>query len=184
MCFSAGASFGAGALLAGIGITSIIKAKPLSHKMFGAIPLIFSIQQFTEGILWLSLTDEKFSAYKVSSMYFFLIFAQVVWPVWVPYSIYLIEYNSFRKKILLLLLGGGILLSAELGFLLSIYSVDAKIVGNHVMYWIDSPISLSLITSVFYFFSAVVPPFFHRLKSLVAKCGLDGFLPYNKNFIW
>ena len=57
MCFSASASFGAGIVLTGIGVASIKKSDTRSKSLFASIPLIFGIQQITEGFLWLALSN-------------------------------------------------------------------------------------------------------------------------------
>ena len=52
MCFSANASFGAGVFLTSIGV---IATKNISNKkqiLFASIPILFGIQQITEGFLW------------------------------------------------------------------------------------------------------------------------------------
>ena len=55
MCFSASASFGASALLGVIGTVAVVKAKTTSQRLFAVIPFIFSIQQLTEGLLWVAI---------------------------------------------------------------------------------------------------------------------------------
>jgi hypothetical protein len=50
MCFSAGASFGAGIILAVISVASLKKVKHTPHNFFAIIPLIFCIQQISEGL--------------------------------------------------------------------------------------------------------------------------------------
>ena len=57
MCFSSNASFGASAVLAVVGVVAIAKAKNTPGRLFAAIPFIFSIQQFAEGMLWLSMKE-------------------------------------------------------------------------------------------------------------------------------
>ena len=55
MCFSAEASFGASAILLTIGVISLNKSVNVPQKVLSCIPFIFGVQQFSEGILWLSL---------------------------------------------------------------------------------------------------------------------------------
>lgn len=55
MCFSMEASFGASALLLGTGVAAAIKATSSPQRMLALIPLLFSVQQFAEGWLWLGL---------------------------------------------------------------------------------------------------------------------------------
>ena len=97
MCFSTSASFGAGVVLAVIAIAAIKKAKSGPETFFAGIPLMFSFQQITEGFVWVSLSNPGYSSLQQVSTYTFLFIAQVVWPLWVPLSIYLLEKNEKRK---------------------------------------------------------------------------------------
>jgi len=54
MCFWAGASFGASVVLSIIGTAAIMKARTIPQGLFAGIPVLFSIQQLAEGMLWLS----------------------------------------------------------------------------------------------------------------------------------
>lgn len=87
MCFSANASFTAGTVLTVIGAISVRKVRVPSQIFFASIPIIFAIQQFSEGFLWLSLTKPAFAELKVSMTFIFLFFAQIVWPFWVPFAV-------------------------------------------------------------------------------------------------
>ena len=51
MCFSAPASFIAGTALSAIGVAALRKTKSRSEVPFAMIPLLFGIQQVTEGVL-------------------------------------------------------------------------------------------------------------------------------------
>ena len=55
MCFSANASFGAGVVLTIIGVAAIKKVQHPSQILFASIPLLFAVQQISEGILWITL---------------------------------------------------------------------------------------------------------------------------------
>jgi hypothetical protein len=98
MCFSASASFSAGVILSAIGVASIKKAQSPPHIFFASIPLIFAVQQITEGFVWLSLSNPTFVPLKQIATYNFLFFAQVVWPVWVPFSILKLEPKNRRRR--------------------------------------------------------------------------------------
>jgi hypothetical protein len=100
MCFSATASFGASAVLGTVGVISMAKAKTNPRRTFAAIPLLFAVQQFTEGMLWLSLKNADLASWQSSLTYIFLVFAMAVWPFWIPFSIWLLEKDTKRKKII------------------------------------------------------------------------------------
>jgi len=164
MCFSATASFGASMMLAGIGSVSIIKAKTPSLRVLAFIPFIFSIQQFTEGWVWLSLTKENFTSWKLPCTYIFLFFAEVMWPIGISFSMMLFEKKEKRKNILRVIFYGSIGLSAVLAYSLFYYTADVKVIGNHVMYSVNTPDNFKSITNVFYFITAVLPPFLSTVK--------------------
>jgi hypothetical protein len=164
MCFSATASFGASIMLASIGTISIIKAKTPSLKVLAIIPFIFSMQQFSEGWVWLSLTKEGFASWKTPSMYLFLFFAEVTWPICISFSMFLLETNKNRKKILRIIFYVSISLSSILAYSLYYFTADAKVMGNHIMYTIDTTDSFKAITNMVYILTAVIPPFLSTLK--------------------
>jgi len=58
MCFSATASFSAGAVLRGIGALTLKAARRPCEWPFAAIPLLFAIQQLIEGMIWLTFSAD------------------------------------------------------------------------------------------------------------------------------
>jgi hypothetical protein len=54
MCFSASASFAAGAFLLGIGTLTWKAARALHERACAAIPLLFALLQFIKGVIWLT----------------------------------------------------------------------------------------------------------------------------------
>lgn len=166
MCFSASASFSAGIVLSAIGIASLKKVQAPSQIPFASIPLIFAIQQISEGILWLALTDPKYAQMQQFSTVAFLFFAQVVWPVWVPFSVVLLETNEKRKNVLKLLTVIGGIVSLYLAYCLISYNVEGKVIGYHIVYIQDYPAALRNYGGLFYIIATIVPPFFSGIKRM------------------
>ena len=166
MCFSVEASFGAGIVLSVIGVASIKKVEAPSQIAFASIPLIFSVQQITEGFLWLALSNPVYASLQQATTYIFLFLAQIVWPVWVPLAILLVEKNDKRKTIQKLLVAIGVLLSFYLAYCLLSYNVKAKVIGYHISYEQDYPVGLSLYCGVFYLIATIAPPFFSTIKRM------------------
>jgi hypothetical protein len=142
MCFSASASFGAGVVLTVIGVVSIKKTHHPSQLLFASIPLIFGVQQIAEGILWLTLPNPDYVNIQNIFTYVFLFFAQILWPLWVPIAILLLEKNATRKNIQKVLVAAGLVVGVYLAYCLLTFSVEAKIVGQHITYLQDYPVSL------------------------------------------
>lgn len=54
MCFSVAASFTAGTFLIGFGVMTLSLARRRKEVPFAAIPLLFGLQQLSEGVVWIS----------------------------------------------------------------------------------------------------------------------------------
>lgn len=101
MCFSATASFTLGSLLVPIGIFCVaIAYKANKNFIFLAIiPIIFGMQQYTEGIIWMQLGANNLSAAHLYT-YIYLFFALYFWPAYLPICAYYIEKEIVRKKMM------------------------------------------------------------------------------------
>lgn len=132
MCFSATASFAAGALLTGVGIATLRQATESRMKPLALIPLLFGIQQFIEGFLWLSFHyGSPWLAW--SSTYAFTLFSHVLWPIFVPYAVGLIEPVRWRKQMITLFQVIGLAVGLYLLYLVVRYPVSA-IAEEHIVY--------------------------------------------------
>lgn len=166
MCFSAGASFGASAALGAIGLVTLKNVKTSEQVPFAMIPLLFAVQQAAEGMLWIGLSGAAHSSWRHFPVYIFLIFAQLVWPVWVPFSILLLEKEVIRKKILYGLLAVGSITSLYLMYCLFVYDVKAEIQTSHIKYTLNFHLAYAWISSIFYFMPTVLPLFVSSFKRM------------------
>lgn len=166
MCFSAHASFVAGVAISTIGVVTLKKVQAPSQIVFASIPLIFGIQQISEGVLWLTILDPAYASLQQFATYTFLVFARVVWPLWVPLAIFLLEFEGKRRKMekILMLMGMGV--SAYFIFTLVVEPTEAIISGDHIFYKQDYPASLKLYSGIFYGIVTVVPLFISRFKRM------------------
>ncbi|TRX65694.1 DUF6629 family protein [Carboxylicivirga sp. M1479] len=157
MCFSAEVSFGASAVITTVGALAIKKSKSKEQLLFAMIPLLFGIQQFCEGWLWLALENEKLGHLAGVSTYGFLIFAQLIWPVWVPLSIYVLEKNTIRKRLLGFSLATGVVLFAVLAYRMVFYEVSAQIDQHHIFYTVGHFQSTNWWSGILYLLPAAFP---------------------------
>jgi hypothetical protein len=164
MCFSAEASFGASAILAVAGVASLKKVNHCTQIPFAAIPLLFAIQQFCEGFVWIGLTNHA-NWHKIPT-FFFLVFAQVVWPFWVPLSVILLEASKKRRMLLGVLLLMGTLLSLYLLFCILSYDFWAHVQKSHIRYELIFPHEYVPILSIFYFLPTIVSSFVSSVKKM------------------
>ena len=95
MCFSASASFTAGAFLVPIGLYCVYAARELKryhYFMFALVPFFFGVQQIVEGFVWLSLDYNKPDLLKAYSVAF-VFFSHFFWPFWIPLCAYFVAKN-------------------------------------------------------------------------------------------
>ena len=151
MCFSAAASFAAGGALSVAGGLTILKVAKKTELPFASIPLLFGIQQAIEGAVWVSFGS---SVVNTVATYAYSMFSHVLWPVFVPISVLLIETEPARKKILSLFSLLGLAVGGYLLYFIIVDPVTAHIVNNSIAY--HSPHFYTLPTMFLY---------------LVATCG-------------
>jgi hypothetical protein len=165
MCFSATASFAASGLLTVVGAATMKTAKNNSMKPYAAIPLVFAIQQAIEGFVWISVSGGDPELLQ-SMTYGFVFIAQVFWPFFVPLSVFLMEKDPKRKKILVFLLLIGTVISTYLLYCLINYPVSAEITGFHVLYKLDYPPFQLNYNGILYIMATVLPSFFSSYRKM------------------
>jgi hypothetical protein len=171
MCFSANVSYVSAALLIATGTaTTLGSSKP--QKMVAAIPLLFGIQQASEGIVWQTLGQDPPSSWHQLGVLMFLTFANVIWPTWLPWSFYKIEPNEKRKRILRALGVMGLGVSLLAAWMLYTANVTAYVnghsmgygLGNFKRYW---PSNIEFVL----YFSPTMLPFFVSSLRTVKRAG-------------
>ena len=166
MCFSATASFTASAVLGTTSLTALSLSRSRPQKILAGIPLLFALQQFTEGILWLALMHNDWAQWQKPAMYGFLFFAQMLWPVYVPLSMLLFETDMVKKKIINMLLGFGILFALYIGWCLYRYPVAAYIDAHHIRYDLGFALSRKWYYGLLYFVPTILSPVISSVKRL------------------
>ncbi len=113
MCFSASVSFTASAVIFAAGFYTVVKALKSNryYLPLALIPILFSIQQLSEGVIWRSMTSHHVSTLH-GSMLVYMFFAFLVWPAYWPFALYYLEPKGMRKKILMGLTILGFILGA------------------------------------------------------------------------
>ena len=133
MCFSASASFAAGTTLSAIGVATLRSARTKAERPFAAIPLLFGIQQLTEGVIWLTFGNDALALRQVMT-YVYSAFSHVLWPVYVPFAIGMLEPVKWRKHAIYMFEAAGIAAGGALLWAMTTGPLIAEISGMHIVY--------------------------------------------------
>ena len=173
MCFSAPASFISGGILAVIGTTLSCQIKNKRLLPLALIPLFFAIQQCAEGIVWLHLGESDLFAKLAKNV--FLFFAFVIWPIWIPFSLWMAEKSEWRKQVMSVCLGIGLVLGVFL--ILTIPYTSAISYHNSIQYLLEGQnLSMGMyagLVAIFFYGIATLLPF---LISSLKKMWVLGLL--------
>jgi hypothetical protein len=115
MCFSATASFTASALLVPVGLYCLKAVRQVEkpYWLLAVIPLLFGIQQFLEGNLWLAVATDDVMAQRYYALSF-MFFSHFFWLFWVPLLCYALEDVEWRKRVFLTLAVIGAMFGASM----------------------------------------------------------------------
>ena len=174
MCFSATASFIAGVSLSVLGVATVKQAERKAEIPFAMIPLLFGVQQIIEGMLWLSF---RFDAplLNVTMTYALTLFSRVLWPMYVPFAIGLVENVAWRKKAISAFRIIGITVGLYLLYVVVRFPVTSK-VEEHIVY--VSPHFYKVQVMALYLAATCVGCFFssHKLINLFGVLALLLFM--------
>lgn len=165
MCFSTEASFTASVLLGLGGIATLRNANSSLQFLFAAIPIIFALQQFSEGLIWLHIRDQVGSQQLfLNAQRSFLTLAFLIWPVWIPLSLALWENIPKRRNLLLFFLALGCTLTG-IFFINGIHQEVKVQVVNHSLQYTGHMPNEPLLTRL-YGLIVLLPIFISSVKNM------------------
>lgn len=176
MCFSPTASFTAAAVLGGIGILTLKETKYPNEVPLALFPLLFAIQQFIEGLLWLNLLHHGDWDTQLLLIGSYAFFAGVIWPIYVPVSISMLEPNPDSKRTMLLIALIGAALASYAGLVIWMQIYSAEIINNCIYYDFLTP-PFSAVMQIAYVI-AVCGPFFLSSRRWLRWIGGFNFIGF------
>lgn len=163
MCFGPIASFTSGAILTAAGTATLKTTRSKKELLFAAFPLLFGIQQIIEGLIWLGVDGGPLLAWRRVLAGMFLFFAYLVWPVFSPLALLLLEPQKKNKRILLLFLLTGIATAVYLMWFIFHFDHHVTVVHHSLQYHIKK---FSTTTGVFYLGSTYLPYLFSSYRGV------------------
>ena len=138
MCFSAQASFVAGIGLIGLGTFSVRRVRNRGECLYAWIPLLFGAQQLVEGALWLTFPNHAPNLSKWLT-YLFLLFSNVLWPIYVPLAVLALESIKWRRRVIVAMASLGAAVGVYLLGILVFHPVTTCVDGQHILYDLNNP---------------------------------------------
>lgn len=166
MCFSAGASFAGGAVITAIGLYTVRKNSDPSRRLFAAIPLVFGVQQISEGFVWVALQSPGHDLMLTIASYLFLFAAVVLWPFYLPLSVMLMEKEKNLRRVLVPFFVAGFIVSLYYGVRLMTYEIEPIISSHHIKYTGNFPQRLALIAFAGYAAATLIPFFISSVRRM------------------
>lgn len=165
MCFSAEASFTAGAVLLAVGAATVRRARVRSELPYAWIPALFGIQQLLEGALWLTFPDRA-PLLNTTLTHAYSFFSHVLWPVYVPLAALALETVPWRRRVLTAIALAGSAVGLYLLTTLFTLPIVATVKGQHIAY--QSPHFYALATMSLYLLGTCVSLMFSSHARVVA----------------
>lgn len=170
MCFSAEASFIVSGTLSIIGIGAIRRVSFRKDYFVASIPLIFALQQLTEGLLWVVLQNPELALAQnpnwLAGLYG--IFIGVIWPVYAPFAIYREETHAQTKRVVASMLLAGVGLAAYTIIGMFQEPIVATII-NHSIHYAHQVEGQQFVLAMYLF--ATCAPFILSSKKLLNLTG-------------
>ena len=175
MCFSASASFIAGSSLSAVGVAALRRTEARAEQPFAMIPLLFGVQQLTEGVIWLTFSHDA-PLLKQTMTYVYSGFSHVLWPMYVPLAVGALEATRWRKRTLFGFETAGIAVGLYLLYSIIVRPLVAEVVGRHIVY--NSPHFYLVPVMVLYLAATCVSCFFssHGYVKLFGVLSLASFM--------
>ena len=106
MCFSASASFTGSAVIAGVGIATLLQVRDRNAWLLAAIPMLFALHQMLEGLVWLGIDGRLPLPWPHLAGQLYALYAQGLLPMIMPLAVWCWIPAHERRRILPFLLAG------------------------------------------------------------------------------
>ena len=116
------------------GILTLRKVSTPNEVLFALLPLLFALHQFTEGFVWLGVGGHITPRALELAEGIFIYYAQGILPFLVPLSIWLIEKDGYKRKLVGMLTWIGLGLAVYTMYGLATVPSSVSVVNDTLYY--------------------------------------------------
>ena len=169
MCFSAQMSFLAVGLLLSIAAATYHTLRTSKQILLAGMPLLFAMQQAAEGVLWLLLPRGQYPLIISIAKYTYLTFAFLIWPLYVPMTVLMLEKTELRRALISICFVIGLGWSLASLWYFTQYGADVSIASCHIDYRLRGLSDNYRLQIGLYSLTTILPFFLssHRLLQMV-----------------
>lgn len=186
MCFSESSSFITSAVTFSTGLYALIRATKYDRHYvpLSLIPIIFSIQQFSEGMIWKTMATPHIHELH-DSVLLYMFFAFLVWPAYFPFCLYCIEPDAIRRKILVGLMLSGIILGAiiYIPLLMNEGNLNVTLINKSIAYSMERTVYSQRFYTISYAIIIFLSSFFCSRKE-IKRFGLLVLISFILSITW
>jgi hypothetical protein len=153
-------------MITAIGVLTVRKNTEPSRRLFAAIPLVFGVQQISEGFVWVALQSPGHELMLQIASYTFLFAAVFLWPALVPLSVLLMEPSARRRRALVVFLAIGVATSLYYGSGLLFHDVNPEISSHHIRYTNTFPRQFADMAFAAYLLATLIPLFISGVRRM------------------
>lgn len=155
MCFSAGASFAAAAVIGAVGVAGARAVREPREWVLATLPLAFALHQLAEGLTWQQLSGPG-DVCRSPTVTGWAVFAWAVVPVWLALGVLLVETQPRRLLLMRATVALG-LVTAPFWLAQALRpEVEAVALQGHLVYPLPDPGTAVLIPA--YLVVVLAPP--------------------------
>ena len=167
MCFSATASFVGAGVIGAAGVATLPFVRDLRQLPFATLPLLFAIHQALEGWTWLELDGSSDAALSGPGVHMWVMFAWAILPIFIPWSVWLMETDPRRRRWLWAPMVVGGILAVYMAYLAVQPTIEVKVIDSHLDYLLGVPFSAALL-AVPYVFATCFAPMMSSARWVIA----------------
>lgn len=176
MCWSPGADAVAGAVVASVGVVTLVGVRRGRDRVLGALPLLLGVHQLVEAVVWLDTQGRVSAGWGRAAVYVWAVIAFVVLPVLVPAGVWAAGGRGRAVRVCVCV---GVVVSVLMAVQIGVRGVSAQARGHVLEYGIGLGTWVGCVLVGGYLVATLAAPLlsgdrFLRLFGVVAAVGAAG----------